>query len=286
MELGHLVNQRIGRLLQATRKHLGLSQSVIAPQLGLDQGGLSRVESGKQLLTAAQWFKFCTFTGVSLNAVMDGLIEIRERDSAMRLPKKFNFEKHSRVRSLIPILQFSRDSLGERSLNSFLEAQKLSTDYFANLEARINFNFTIDLVEMLMRKTGITSKDAHALTRTASEGRSHGSLRSYYDHISSNQLNLIKGFVQNASRYDENFRYEIVHASDEQIEIEFTPLPHMEAFSHCQNPELSNFLIHYAAGFLQNFSSYGGRRPLEAFWIEQPNKECHRIQYRTAASEK
>lgn len=40
-----------------------MNQTALAPQLGLDQSALSRVESGKQQLTTTQWVLLCELTG-------------------------------------------------------------------------------------------------------------------------------------------------------------------------------------------------------------------------------
>ena len=160
--------QRIGQLLQATRKHLGLDQTAVAPQLGLDQSALSRVESGKQMLTATQWFTFCNLAGISPDALTFGLIELDRPESAIRLPTRYAFEKRSKVRSLLPMWT-SRATLGERGFNSFLEDRKIDPEFFINLNAEINFNFTLDLAEALVKKTGMNSKDAESITRTAAE---------------------------------------------------------------------------------------------------------------------
>ena len=48
---------------------------------------------------------------------------------------------------------------------AFLEERSLYEDYFLNLNAGINFNFSIDLFECLFKKTGLTSKDAENVTR-------------------------------------------------------------------------------------------------------------------------
>jgi transcriptional regulator with XRE-family HTH domain len=275
---------RIGKLLQATRKHLGLNQTAVAPQLGLDQSALSRVESGKQMLTATQWFTFCSLAGISPDALTFGVIELDRPESAIRLPARYAFEKRSKVRSLLPMLEYARNSLGERGFNAFLEDHKLDTDFFVNLNAEINFNFTLDLAEALVKKTGMSPKDAELITRTAGEASAHGALHHYYDYIFSNQINLISGYVENASRYGSNFKYEVVEIGKSQIDVAVTPLAHMREFNYRENQALGDFFAHYDKGFFQNFSAYGGQKPLKVTVLENLYKGSTRCLYRMKAA--
>jgi len=272
-EPDQIVIERIGRILQATRKHLGLNQTAVAPQLGLDQSALSRVESGKQMLTATQWFTFCGLAGISPDSLTYGMIELDRPESAIRLPARYAFEKRSKVRSLLPMLDFARATLGERGFNSFLEDRKVDPEFFINLNAEINFNFTIDLAEALVRKTNMNSKDAESITRTAAEAASHGALHHYFDCIYTNQINLIAGYVEQAGRYGSNFQTQILDSGKNHIDVAITPLPHMKEFGYRDNHILGDFLCHYDKGFLQNLSAYGDQKPLKVVIAENLFKD-------------
>jgi transcriptional regulator with XRE-family HTH domain len=285
-EPDQIVIMRIGKLLQAARKHLGMNQTAVAPQLGLDQSALSRVESGKQMLTATQWFTFCNLAGISPDSLSSGVIELDRPESAIRLPARYAFERHSKVRSLLPILHFARNSLGERGFDSFLEDKGIDEDFFLNLTAEINFNFTIDLAEALVKKTGMSSKDAENVSRTAGEGEAHGALHNYYDYIFSNQLTLVTGFVENSSRYGNNFKFEVLDDVKGQLDVAVTPLPHMKEFNYRDNAVLGDFFAHYDKGFFQNLSTYGGQKPLKVLLMENHYKGASRCLYRMKSAAK
>lgn len=55
-EIKHL-NHDIGVLVWIIRKRLGMRQTEMAKLLGLDQSALSRVENGRQELSAWQWLE-------------------------------------------------------------------------------------------------------------------------------------------------------------------------------------------------------------------------------------
>lgn len=285
-EPDQMVIERIGRILQATRKHLGLNQTAVAPQLGLDQSALSRVESGKQMLTATQWFTFCGLAGISPDALTYGVIELDRPESAIRLPARYAFEKRTKVRALLPMLDFSRATLGERGFNSFLEDRKVDPEFFINLNAEINFNFMTDLAEALVRKTNMNSKDAEAVTRTAADPSSHGALRHFYDCIYTNQINLISGYVDQAARYNSNFQTQVLDAGKNHIDVSVTPLPHMKEFGYRDNHILGDFFCHYDKGFFQNLSAFGGQKPMKVVISENlyKDKGATRSLYRMKAA--
>jgi transcriptional regulator with XRE-family HTH domain len=281
-----VVVSNLGLLLQATRKHLGMNQTALAPQLGLDQSALSRVESGKQMLTAVQWFTFCEIAGMSPDALTYGFVELDRPESAIRLPVRYASKKHSKVRSLLPLLNFAKGSLGERGYDSFLSDNKVDPDFFVNLNASINFNFTLDLIEALLTKTKMSGRDAESVTRTLGEKNSHGSLHHFYDFIAADPLKLIAGYVENASQYGDNFKYEVLGTSkDRQLDIAVTPLPHMNDFPFREKPVVGEFLAHYDKGLFQNLSTYGGKKPLKVAILEDlyKDKKASRSVYRLQA---
>lgn len=58
------LDRNIGAFLRKMREGAECNQTELAPLLGLDQSALSRVESGKQQLTASQLVTFCHALGL------------------------------------------------------------------------------------------------------------------------------------------------------------------------------------------------------------------------------
>lgn len=57
------INTVIGALVRESRKEQKLTQTETASAIGLDQSAFSRVETGAQEMTAAQWVLFCAHVG-------------------------------------------------------------------------------------------------------------------------------------------------------------------------------------------------------------------------------
>ena len=60
--------QALGRLLQQARLSRGLSQQQVASELGISQGYVSELESGKSSLALTRIFDIMRMTGMTLHA--------------------------------------------------------------------------------------------------------------------------------------------------------------------------------------------------------------------------
>ncbi|MHB1163903.1 MAG: helix-turn-helix domain-containing protein [Candidatus Nanopelagicales bacterium] len=60
--------QALGRLLQQARLSRGLSQQQVASELGISQGYVSELESGKSSLALTRIFDIMRLTGMTLHA--------------------------------------------------------------------------------------------------------------------------------------------------------------------------------------------------------------------------
>lgn len=265
---------RIGEMVRAARRHRGMNQVLVAPKLGLDQSALSRVESGKQMLTASQWFAFCELVGISLESPALGYFEFKQTESAVALPKRYAFEKRTRVRALLPMLEYAKNTLGESAVDSFLRRVKINPDFFVNLNAAINFNFTLDLVGEILAKGRPGAKEAAMASRTVLEKHTHGSLHFYYDFVANDQLSVVHAYLRSARSYHSNLEYRVLSSNSRNIELAVTQCDHIRQFNVASDPKIAEFLCNYEKGLIENFSSYGGRRPATVTGRENPFREA------------
>lgn len=77
------IARSIGQFIKRTRKKAKVQQTALGELIGLDQSAVSRMEAGKQQLTAVQWFIFCTHFKVS-----PGHMRVAIRQSLRKLTKR------------------------------------------------------------------------------------------------------------------------------------------------------------------------------------------------------
>jgi transcriptional regulator with XRE-family HTH domain len=59
----------IARTLHKVRKHRELSQKDVAKALGITQSTLSKMEHGKLIPSAVQWYDFCQLTKIPMDSL-------------------------------------------------------------------------------------------------------------------------------------------------------------------------------------------------------------------------
>ena len=69
-------NRALAARLTELRKQRSTSQSTLAAELGIDQGAVSRVESGNRRLTAAQTFAWLEALGIEPDSSADELSQL------------------------------------------------------------------------------------------------------------------------------------------------------------------------------------------------------------------
>jgi transcriptional regulator with XRE-family HTH domain len=274
---------RVGGLLRATRKHLGWSQATVAPHLGLNQATLSKVENGASMINIIQWLSFCQYTGISPGALSTNYIELGRFVSGISLPARYSYDRCETVRSILPLLEYGKKTLGPGGLSAFLREKEIDPDYFFDLNARINVNFITDLVETLVLHSGTRLKDLEAITRTAGQAKNHGSLQHHYNHLTIDRFSLIQSLVENSLTYTSLWGLEILERSKGSIDLVTKQNPAMDRFNFRDHPVLGDVGGVYMRGFLRNFSAYGDYKPLKVDLLERDHRKASRYVFQLSS---
>lgn len=64
-----LLVRQISKIMKTERKARGLSQTLIAKEMGISQSALSKMENGKSTPSLVEWLDFCRITGLTIDAV-------------------------------------------------------------------------------------------------------------------------------------------------------------------------------------------------------------------------
>ncbi len=67
------IYKRIGELIQARRKNLGLKQENLAHSMGISRGSLANIETGKQGILVHQLYKFAAQLDLAPSALLPAL---------------------------------------------------------------------------------------------------------------------------------------------------------------------------------------------------------------------
>jgi len=273
---------KIARIFRCARKHLGLTQVDICQELGVSQSTLSKIEAAKLMPSASQWIDFCSLAGISPStALKTGYIDhglpaklSRAGESNFRIPKKYREFRGSKARAVLPFLIFFEQNYGEEKLQDFLKSKKMDGDFFFNLDAQINIQFTKDIIEQILKDKKIKINNLHKITQLSGEKRVHGKMHSLYDK-NQNEKKLISTFIQNLKKYDCNFNYKLVDQSESQSYVSVLPAEHMEQFNYAKDQDFKTFINKYRESYWSDFfKTYSHQKPL---LVSQPQDNLYLI---------
>lgn len=258
--------KRTAQLIRAARKQLGFTQIDLSKRLDISQGALSKLESAILIPSAPMWFTFCELTDLPVESFKTGFIDRIEGctprsgryENGFKLPKRYANDRGTKVRMLLPWLNYFSSTMGERKLVSYLENQKLDPDFFVNLDSQINFNFTMDIARELTQCGHLKKSDFPTLVEPVKRPEFHGALHSYYDKMRT-VSNLIRSFTSHMKKYSCNVNCEIEAETPKYIDFSVRPAEHLKQFNYMDDPVLKNFLCLYQANFAATFSTYGDR---------------------------
>ena len=265
-----LARHKIGKIIRATRKQLGLSQITVANALSLQQSALSRIESGKQELGACDLLSFSKLTKIPLESFSTGQVENLtsallmngEDNSGYRLPARYANARGSKVRAALPFLKFAENAFGPVKLNQYFKSKGIDPDFFVNLGNQININFCLDLSFELIAQGAIAAKDIHKIAEPVNEPIYHGILHHQYDHSTHSQA-LIESLFSNSNFYECNFKYELSDRRKNGIEISITPGEHIPGLLSGNHASAGHLLCQYKKYYFRRFTTYGDQRQLK-----------------------
>lgn len=256
-----IVAQRVAKIVRACRKNLGISQTCLARELGIDQSALSRVESCRQNLTAQQWFYFCKIVQIAPDSLSFGLVEILGKsdiseNSQIFLPERYSFNAFSKVRGLQPLINVYINNFGESNFEEWVQDLGIDPDFFVNLENKINFYFYRDLAKTLLEKKALNKHLLPAVRHFAQRGELHGSIKSHFDFMRKHGIiQLCETWIANSDRYSENFAFELHNISQRKFVVSMTPRSHMQEFKFTDDQVLKDFPCQYLQVWLEGFLS-------------------------------
>lgn len=250
--------KKIGNLLSTIRKLKGLNQKQMADLLQSTQSTISKIEDGKSILTAAQWYYLCSQLNIGADALEFGKIDdmlparfqkrFEDQVANYKLPKKYKLNAAITVRGLSPLTEMIKN----KSEEGFIEEMKsmgVDSDYFGKLDHLIGGNFFIDLYEKVFKKNEKYLKDAFS-QRYFNTQNVHGGLYRELNRIEEPERRL-HFYSSKSALYDCSFKRSLKKESNNEFLFSITSEKHFVDVLNKGKPFFSKFIEDY----LYNFSN-------------------------------
>ena len=142
-------------VIKALRKYHGYQQASFCKFLNIQQGTLSKIESGLLSINATVWIDICMKFKINPEAIITGRIEMvedlplklrYELVGNMKVRKRYTRNMGSTVRTVYPLINFLRHQIGMEKTNELLKFLGAPPEYFVIQNLPISILFIQDLV--------------------------------------------------------------------------------------------------------------------------------------------
>ena len=249
----------LSKLIRVSRKEFGISQIDLAQKMDLSQSAISKIENGSLMPSALQWLAFCEMVKIDPNSLVQGYID-REENAGFERKKNLNFKvpvgyldhPGSNVRGIKGFSSLLDYSVGKGAFSSFCVENKIDPDYFVCLDNRINFDFTLRLVDSILLKSK-KSFDINKILREDLLSKDlHGNFASDYQK-EVRPLERLQSLFKKQKKYEVNFRYNIEEIKSNEAHVTIDADPSLISFANRLKPESELFLDNYRKNFLTGF---------------------------------
>ncbi len=255
------LRSRIARVIRSARKSRGSSQIQFAKKLGLKQSALSKAEKGTLPISVETLFRFCEVTGIPADQVARGYIETIERAELKssedlglyKMPKRYLYNRGSKVRACIPIIRHFQRTLGYRAFDEYLASQRIDPDFFVNLDHQVNILFGVDAFRAMVSGGVLHLDNLNAITQEVANPTMHGGgkLLKPYREITAFQ-DSIKRIVRVMGYYECNVDYALEGESIDSIDLSIRPRWHIHTKAYQYDSVLKNLICEYRKSWSRN----------------------------------
>ncbi len=265
--------QNLGETVKRLRKCAHISQEQIAETLSLHQTAVCRVELGLQSLQPWHLQKLAELYDIRVTSLLSGQInywQVAQRfNQPPPFPPRYLELAFSKVRELLPLLQFMAAQKGQAYTRRLLEELSLDLVYLRGPDQPMGVNCTLDLLRRSVKTGTLTDRTLKNLVDETRSESVQGFLHSLYQTQSS-AMSLVKSLILNAHHYESNFVYTMDDDKGQDgIVLTVKPAEHMK-FLPYKDETLGDILCRYKREYLTQFPLYIGAKPMR---LEET--ECH-----------
>lgn len=258
--------QKLGELVTRLRKIAGVSQTELASAIGVYQSTLSRMEKGIYVVKSSELFEISRFFGVTTDSLFTGAINyvvLAEKFGRKTpLPKRYQYHLHSRVREVMPLLDFIGEIEEERTRNQAYQFIGVDLDYLMDPDQSVSSFLFFDLFSYLVKEKLLTNKNISQLAKVSHRPKIHGNLYSVYEE-QKNAKEAIRKYCQFSTLYSQSFHFEYLDPPQrDPVKIRISPASEIEVPSE-SDEKLKHMLLHYQKEYLAGFGQYFSHRPVK-----------------------
>jgi len=213
-----------GEIIKKLRKASGMNQTELAMKLNCDQAVISRLEKDQQTPSLSQLSIICDIFGLKIDYLIKGIVnywQVSKRfNQRIDLPKKYQGERTSSFREIMPLISYVNIEHGPSTTHSFLKELKLDSLMFLGPNENISPVIVSDIYNCALKKKLFKKINLKKIVQISHNSEIHGE---FYPLLS--QLNKstdkVNFWALNSSMYDSIFHYEVKRDSKE-IELKIT----------------------------------------------------------------
>lgn len=253
-------NNYSSRVLRASRKHHGLTQSEMAKWLATTQGAISKIESGELGLDCFQWMKICQKFDIMPDSLFHGYVNFSskhktisnfDRTGGHKIPSRFKSHFEFSATFFIPIFKWLESKLGQDELHKVLSLVKLDPDYLYVTSHPLSSHLVYELYLLIQDRLNLNSLDEQSWQEIFSTQTMNIVkkiiLKSTGDNPTKKQLK--KSFIDYIPSMTSYF--DVTFDQDEQIYLKLSSLFTLK--SDPQKDQFNNFLATYFVHYFESF---------------------------------
>lgn len=258
---------KVSRIFKCARLACGRGQSELANALSTTQPTISKIENGTLLPSSLMWLQLCNELNIDPGSLFIGYIDNKSNvqrrteslENGFKLPKKYEYDRYSKIRDLNPLIRHANNALGTDNLHNLLENLEIDPYFIYNHDNQINFNFHLDFAEALL-KTGKISKSTfpHLCDDIGSENI-QGALYANYKTIKDADKRILS-LVSNQIKYQDNFSFEVQHQKENRIDLSIVPQKHLKNFDYLDNELSKDLFCNHKKNYIKSFALYESKQ--------------------------
>lgn len=256
-------DEEVRKIIKFIRKQYKLQQEELGQIIQMSQSKISKVESGKLVLSLSAYTKMCLEFNIPLDSYLVGHIDSskevdytsnQSRDHGFKLSRDCLDFPTIAVREIYPFLEFTKHTFGEAYLHRKLKEFKVDDLYFYKLDNLIGPKFLANFSSNILEEKNISLSDVFE-SEIFSRPSSHGAL--YHKINAQHDLPIVlDSFCHLSLLYDANFERNLeINEDQSELKLVMKATPSYMDFRNKLTKDQKYFINNYYFEFTKGICS-------------------------------